>query len=190
MSAKSSTGSAAQSVQKWVIDSDVEKQLRSRVLKRRMLDESLSHGSIVLSLKCPNLTAIGWGEQQPFSSFPSLIRVNLSGCPKLESIPRGSFVGCEHPVSVVFGEHSNITKIGEGAFAQCHALTSITLPDKLKVIEQVTFGSCASLKRVVCNKNLKLLAVAHSNSAPSLMMSSLHPNRFPSFALHSLRVIA
>ena len=64
MSAKSVTASAAPSVQKLVIDSDVENQLRSRALKIRLKDESLAHGSIELYLKCPNLAAIGWGDQQ------------------------------------------------------------------------------------------------------------------------------
>jgi len=67
MSAKSSTGSAAPSVQKWIIDSDVEKQLRSRTLLGRLLDERLSHGSIELFLRCPDLTTLGWGDQQAFS---------------------------------------------------------------------------------------------------------------------------
>ena len=85
MSENSATGSEAQSVQKWVIDSDVENQLRSHALHWKLLDEGLAHGSIELYLRCPNLTAIGWGDQQPFSLCPSLLRVDLSGCPKLES---------------------------------------------------------------------------------------------------------
>jgi len=48
MSAKIITDSAAQSVKKWVIDSDVENQLRSQALKGRLKDKSLSHGSIEL----------------------------------------------------------------------------------------------------------------------------------------------
>jgi len=51
MSAKRATGSAASSVQKWVIDSDVEKQLRSGALVSRLREESLAHGSIKLSLR-------------------------------------------------------------------------------------------------------------------------------------------
>jgi len=62
MSAKRTTGSAAPSVQKWVIDSDVEEQLRSGALRERLLDESLSHGSVELYLRCTNLTAIKWGD--------------------------------------------------------------------------------------------------------------------------------
>jgi len=60
MSAKIATGSAAPSVQKWVIEKDVEKQLRSGALIRRLKDQSLSHGSIELFLRCHKLTAIGW----------------------------------------------------------------------------------------------------------------------------------
>ena len=41
-------------------------------------------------------------------------------------------------------------------FAGCCALTSITLPNNLKVIEELAFALCYSLERgVVCNKNLK-----------------------------------
>jgi len=52
MSANSATGSAAQSVQKWVIDSDVEHQLHSDDLWRRLSDKSLAYGSIELYLRC------------------------------------------------------------------------------------------------------------------------------------------
>ena len=66
-----------------------------------------------------------------------------------------SFTHCHRLVSVVFGEHSNITNLGECAFSNCSALTSITLPDKLEVIEEMAFHTCTSLMRVVFNKNLK-----------------------------------
>ena len=135
MSTNSATGSAAQSVQKWVIEKDVESQLRSRALRRMIRDDSLSHGSFELYLRCHNLTAIGWVDHHPFCVCPSLLRVDLSGCPKLESIPMMTFSRCHHLVSMVFGEHGNITNIGEGAFQYCSALTSITLPDKLKAIK-------------------------------------------------------
>jgi len=157
MSSNSATGSAAQSVQKWIINSDVENQFRLRALKRRLLGESLSHGSIELYLRCPSLAAIGWGEFQPFWNCLSLLRVDLTGLPKLESIPKLSFGSCRHLVSVVFGELSDIVNLGVCAFQDSSALKSITLPDKLKVIEQQTFNYCTSLERVVCNKNLKTI---------------------------------
>ena len=116
MSAKSATSSSPPSVPKWIINSDVENQLRSGALKGRLMNKSLAHGSIELYLKCSNLSAIGWGEFQPFSLCHSLLQVDLSGCPKLESIPEFTFGACHHLVSVVFGEHSNITNLGEAAF--------------------------------------------------------------------------
>jgi len=51
MSANIVTGSAAPSVQKWVIDSDVEYQLHSGALKWRLLDKALSDGSIEIYLR-------------------------------------------------------------------------------------------------------------------------------------------
>jgi len=50
MSANIATGSAAQSIEKWVIDVDVEDPLRSDTLKDMLRDESLSQGSIELFL--------------------------------------------------------------------------------------------------------------------------------------------
>jgi len=168
MSAKSATGLSAQSVKKWVIDSDVENQLRSYALLKRLNDESLSPGSVELYLKCANLTAIGWGKQKPFYDCPSLLQVDLSGCHKLKSIPELAFGMCQHLVSVIFGEHSSSTHLGGGAFGDCYALTSITLPDKLEVIEYAAFNICTSLERVVFNKNLKTIDDAAFAGCPKL----------------------
>ena len=163
------------------------------------MDESLSHGSVELYVRCPNLTAIGWGDQQPFSACPSLLRIDLSGCPKLESIPMLAFGACHHLVSVVFGEHSNITNLGAAVFDECFALKSITLPNNLKVIESwrslVAKTGARSLVAPPSNassatKPSKLSAIAHSKSTPSSKLSSLHPARFPSLVVHSLVVIA
>ena len=68
-----------------------------------------------------------------------------------------TFAGCKHLASVAFGEHSSITNLGVGASQDCLALTNITLPDKLKVIEDRTFSHCTALERVVFNKNLKTI---------------------------------
>ena len=54
MSANSATGSAAPSVQKWIIEKDVANQISSGNLKRRMQDDSLDglfHSSIELYLR-------------------------------------------------------------------------------------------------------------------------------------------
>ena len=71
-------------------------------------------------------------------------------------------------MSVIFGEHSNITNLRGGGFRNCNALTSITLPNKLKVIENMAFFNCTSLERVVCNKNLKSIDMAAFMMCPKL----------------------
>jgi len=169
MSASIATGSAAQSVQKLVIDSDVENQLRSEALLRRLRNKILSHGSIELRLRCPNITATGLGWFQPFSGCLSLQRVDLSGCLKLESIPTQTFGYCRHLVSVVFGEYSNITNLRANAFQECFALKSIiTLPNKLKIIDNAVFSNCSALERVVYNKILKTICVCAFNGCSKL----------------------
>jgi len=52
MSFQSETGSAASTVQKWIIDSDVENLLRSGALKRRIQDWRLPNGSVELHMWC------------------------------------------------------------------------------------------------------------------------------------------
>ena len=63
MLANSATGSVAPSVQKWIIDEDVEEQLCSCSLAITLENESLAHGSIELYLRCYYLTAIGWDDE-------------------------------------------------------------------------------------------------------------------------------
>jgi len=149
--------SAHPATKKLIVDFDVENQLRSEALKERVWDRSLPNGSIDLRLRCPKLTTIGWGGPLPLCQCLSRLRVDLSGCPKLESIKYATFGGCEHLVSVVFGEHSNIKLLGAEAFGKCFALKNITLPNKLEVIELAVFIDCRSLKRVVCNTSLKTI---------------------------------
>jgi len=78
-------------------------------------------------------------------------------------------------VTVVFGENINITNLGECVFQHCYALTVITLPNKLTVIETKTFAECTSLERVVCNKNLKTIgdaAFAHCSQLEDFQLAS------------------
>ena len=87
-----------------------------------------------------------------------------------------TFSECEHLVSVVFGEHNNITNFGENAFQDCYALTSITLPNNLKVIEVMAFSKFESLERVVFNKNLKTISEMAFHNCSALKSINL-PNK-------------
>ena len=155
MSSNSATGSSALSVKKWVIDSDVENQLRSEVLWRRLQDKRLSHGSIRIYLRCSIITAIGLGEQKPFVDCPSLLRVDLTGLPKLESIPRFCFRGCIHLELLLFCD--SLLTISDHACRGCFKLSQITLPNKINVLESGTFGMCHALESVVFNDKLQIV---------------------------------
>ena len=158
---RSQRSSAVPSVQKWVIEKDIEKQLRSYSLQDRLRVPILPHGPIELYLVCLNLTAIGWGEPsedtRPLSANNSLLRVDLSGCPKLKYIPSFTFNNSPF-IEEVFSPNDNLSTIGASAFQECFGLKSITLPTKIKRVEMSTFANCSALERVVFNKKLKTIA--------------------------------
>jgi len=127
---------------------------QQELLHERLRNESLSDGSVELYLRCNKLDALRWIHvPNPFGNVHSLLRIDLSGLPKLGNIPEYAFTGCIYLESAVFGADSNITNIGGWAF-QHTALTRITLPNNLKLIEAGAFHSCSGLERVVFNKNL------------------------------------
>jgi len=84
-----------------------------------------------------------------------------------------AFGKCRHLVCVIFGEHSNITNLGANAFKSCSALKSITLPDKLKVIERLVFTHCSALERIVCNKHLETIGEAAFQACSNLKFITL-----------------
>lgn len=51
--------------------------------------------------------------------------------------------------SITFAPDSNVTKIGNTAFAKCVALTSITLPDSEVTLGKTIFAGCDSLSSVI-----------------------------------------
>jgi len=179
MSADSATDSAAQSVQKWVIDSDVEYQLRSYSLGRRLLDKSLSHGSVDLSLRCPNLNAIGWGNEstlvaRPLSCHQTLLRLDLSGCLKLKGLPYLALADCRNLVRVVLPQ--NLELLDEQAIGKFSSLKRIVLPNNLKTIGRCCFGACSSLVEVVFNAELKEIKPYAFQNCVSLVSVTL-PNK-------------
>ena len=75
--------------------------------------------------------------------------VRITGCDK-------SFEG-----SMVIPDHINgvaVVKIGEKAFAECEKITSVVIPDTVKVVGKQAFRDCSSLRRVVLPSILIALA--------------------------------
>lgn len=55
---------------------------------------------------------------------------------------------CYNITSVTFGENSQLTSIGDGAFNWCESLESITIPDSVLSIGYSAFEECTALKSI------------------------------------------
>ena len=55
---------------------------------------------------------------------------------------------CYNITSVTFGENSQLTSIGDGAFNWCESLESITIPDGVKSIGNHAFAGCSALESI------------------------------------------
>ena len=93
----------------------------------------------VTSVKLPEtVTAI---EDGAFLSCVYLEKITLPDA--LESIGNLAFYGCAALETVVIGENSELTYIGEYAFSDCKALESFTFTEKLETIATAAFKGSA-----------------------------------------------
>lgn len=80
----------------------------------------------------------------------------FSGCVNLRSVTfegnieirNSAFLNCVSLEDVLFKNNSSVAEIGENAFKNCFALTSINLPKNTYVISKFAFGNCISLERI------------------------------------------
>ena len=91
----------------------------------------------------------------PFKLNKKIVKFNeLQYFTGLTEIPDQAFYACENLTSVVLPE--SVKVIGTGAFSQC-ALSGINLPEGLTEIGVTAFSSCKSLGNVVFPASLKTL---------------------------------
>ena len=62
---------------------------------------------------------------------------------------------CYNITSVTFGENSQLTSIGDGAFNRCESLESITIPDRVTSIGDGVFYGCAKLTSITIPDGVK-----------------------------------
>ena len=64
----------------------------------------------------------------------------------ITTIGDGAFAFCNSLTSVTIP--NRVTKIGDGAFAFCGSLTSVTIPNSVTTIGEITFYNCSALTSV------------------------------------------
>lgn len=80
----------------------------------------------------------------------------------LTEVPAKTFLSCHNFASITgiasqSGAWDNVTKIGEDAFNECKALTTIKLPNSLKTLDKQAFCSCWNLKDVEYGNQLETI---------------------------------
>ena len=87
-----------------------------------------------------------------FNGCSSLTSVSLPA--RLVSVPKYAFMDCSNLETVTFEEGSSFTVIGEYAFQNCHALTSVEFPESLREIGEYAFYYCDSLTTIALPEGL------------------------------------
>ena len=73
----------------------------------------------------------------------------------ITSVGSGAFMGCNKITSVRFMSGSDTVKLGDGLFAQCQNLISVTLPRTADCISANMFSSCSSLPELYIPASVK-----------------------------------
>ena len=97
-------------------------------------------------------TGVFWGTPLTSVEWPAAVT----------EIPARTFLSCGKLTTIKGipgqpGAWDNITKIGEDAFNECKALTTIKLPNNLKTLDKQAFRSCWNLKNVEYSNQLETI---------------------------------
>jgi len=100
-----------------------------------------------------SVTAIG---DNAFSRHTSLTKITIPA--SVTSIGEGAFeiiLSTEesHLAEVIFGNSSQLTTIGAGAFVKCTSLTKITIPANVTSIGEGAFSGCTGLTEFKIENN-------------------------------------
>ena len=113
---------------------------------------------------CSSLTSVDLKDIKKMDTevFRNTPLVSVEWPAAITEIPARTFLTCESLTSITgipgqSGAWDNITKIGEDAFNECKALTTIKLPNNLKTLDKQAFRSCWNLKNVEYSNQLETI---------------------------------
>ena len=121
-----------------------------------------------------NLTKVVFDGTNHLKMISSDIFLN---CSKLETftvpktvttIASGAFKGTQGLKTVEFENGSVLERIGTGAFADC-GITHITLPESIKLIQELAFDHCTNLTEIKLPKNLQEVQKGAFNFCENLL---------------------
>ena len=121
-----------------------------------------------------NLTKVVFDGTNKLTKISSDVFLN---CSKLETfrvpktvttIASGAFKGTQGLKTVEFEEISVLERIGTGAFADC-GITHITLPESIKLIQELAFDHCTNLTEIKLPKNLQEVQKGAFNFCENLL---------------------
>ena len=144
------------------------------------LPESLTYLGYYAFSYCPEITSINIGAGVIYFG-----NYAFSFCPKLESISVDSANTTYHSTSnciiktatktLMLGCKSSsipsdgsVTVIGEGAFAGCSELTSISIPEGITSIGENAFFDCQGLESITIPSSVKSIGIGAFSDCPSL----------------------
>ena len=117
----------------------------------------------------------------PWYSVRSNIRtVNIAS--GITSVSDFAFSDCQNLLKVNFAEDSKLTVIGGSAFLNCQTLTSIVLPESVKVIYGNAFNGCATLSYVYIPDNATQMYKSAFANCPEVKLDVLSNSYGEKFA--------
>ena len=102
-----------------------------------------------------------------------LVSIDLTEVIGLKALKDEAFADCEALSSLSLP--SSVESIGKEAFAKCNSLVSFVVPDGVSKIEKKTFSKCKSLKSVVLPQNLTVIGKKAFKKCVSLSSIELPP---------------
>ena len=94
-----------------------------------------------------------------------------------QTIGEGAFAECGSLASVTFADNCNVTTIGASAFSFCDALTALTLPASLVSVGENAFANCTSLTTLTLqgsNAASQTLTFADSTFTNCASLTTVH----------------